>query len=157
MQQLPDVDSSRIGCLGHSHGGYGTLFAMLADQRIKAGVISCGMDLLRDDSAPDRWWRLTALIPRLGLYDGKMENTPIDFHIWVAMLAPRPLLVSIATQDKIFPNTAHLPAAIELSRSAYRILGDADALTEMHFPSDHCFPPDIRKVAYRMLKEKLVP
>ncbi len=155
MQQLPEVDSTRIACLGHSHGGYGTLFAMLADQRIKAGVISCGMDLFRDDSGPDRWWRRTALIPRLGLYNGKMENTPIDFHIWVAMLAPRPVLVSIATQDKIFPNTAHLPDAIELSRRVYRILGADDALKEIHFPLDHCFCPDIRKVAYRMLKKTL--
>jgi hypothetical protein len=84
-----------------------------------------------------------------------MEETPIDFHIWVGMLAPRPLFVSIATQDKIFPNTAHLPDALELSRRAYRILGAPDALSVKHFPSDHCFPPDIRKAAYGMLKEKL--
>ncbi|HWB53274.1 MAG TPA: prolyl oligopeptidase family serine peptidase [Tepidisphaeraceae bacterium] len=156
MQQLPEVDASRMGCLGHSHGGYGTLFAMLADQRIKAGVISCGMDLFRDDAHPDRWWRMTSLIPRLGLYDGKMENTPIDFQIWVAMIAPRPLLVSIATRDRIFPNTAHLPGAIDtLSRRAYRIMGDADALKVHHFASDHCFPPDVRTMAYQMLRERL--
>ena len=31
---LPEVDPARIGSIGHSHGGYGTLFAMAFDPRI---------------------------------------------------------------------------------------------------------------------------
>ncbi len=155
LQQLPEVDGQQIGCCGHSHGGYGTLFAMLNDPRIKAGVISCGMDLLRHDPHPDRWWRKTALIPRLGFYEEHMENTPIDFHIWLAMLAPRPVLVCNATDDKIFPNTRRLPEAMDLSRRAYRALGAPDNLKGHHFPGDHCYTREARDLSYRMFQDSL--
>src|SRR5437762_509796 len=49
---LPQTSNLKIGCVGHSHGGYGTLFAMLAEPRIAAGVISCGASLLRKDPSP---------------------------------------------------------------------------------------------------------
>jgi len=155
MEQIDSIDPKRIGCAGHSHGGYGTLFAMLGDQRIKAGVVSCGMDLFRHDSSPDRWWKKTALIPRLGMYEGKMENTPIDFQIWMAMIAPRPLLVCNATDDKIFPNTRRLPEAIDLARRAYRACGAPDQLQGYHFPGDHSFTSESLKRAFAMLKTTL--
>jgi dienelactone hydrolase len=156
MEQLDQVDPRRIGCMGHSHGGYGTLFAMLGDDRIKAGVISCGIDLLRHDPNPERWWRRTALIPRLGLYEGKMEQTPIDFQIWLAMLAPRPTLVLNATRDQIFPNTARLPEAMDLSRQVYRLHGAADKLQGFHFASDHSLTAEAKGAAYKMLKDVFI-
>src|SRR5207249_4987396 len=69
LAALPQTQKLKIGCLGHSHGGYGTLFGMLHEPRIQAGVISCGVSLLRKDPSPNRWWRKTALIPRLGFYE----------------------------------------------------------------------------------------
>jgi len=82
------VDKDRIGIIGHSHGAYGTLFAMIGDERLKAGVISCGFTTLRTDPTPQRWWRMTALMPRLSYYQGAIEQTPIDFHLWLALVAP---------------------------------------------------------------------
>src|SRR2546429_8861436 len=109
LQTLPYVDKNAIGCIGHSHGAYGTLFAMLYEPRIKAGVISCGFTALRSDPKPERWWRLTALMPRLGWWEGHVEQTPFDFHHLLALVAPRSLLVSAALADKIFPNTGNMP------------------------------------------------
>jgi dienelactone hydrolase len=155
IEQLPQLDAKRLGCAGHSHGGYGTLFAMLADERIAASVISCGVSLLRHDPTPQRWWRRTALIPRLGFYEDRVEDIPLDFHIWLAMLAPRPVLVVNATSDKIFPNTRRLPEAIALANRSYRACGADGKLRGINFDGDHAFPEDARRVAYDMLRETL--
>src|SRR5579884_2188147 len=93
LQALPEVDGAKIGCIGHSHGAYGTLFAMLFEPRLRAGVLSCGFTTLRTDPTPQRWWRSTALLPRLGFYADCIEQTPLDFHHLLALIAPRPLMV----------------------------------------------------------------
>jgi dienelactone hydrolase len=155
LQQLPETRARKIGCVGHSHGAYGTLFAMVADQRITAGVMSCGVSLLRDDPSPERWWRRTALIPRLGYYDGDMAKTPIDFHHWLALCAPRPLFVIGGTQDTIFPNQAALPKRLDAVREVYALYGAKDALESDVFDGPHSFRDPSRERAYAMLAKVL--
>jgi dienelactone hydrolase len=155
LKQLPDVNAKRIGCVGHSHGAYGTLFAMVADPRIDAGVMSCGVSLLRDDPSPDRWWRRTSLIPRLGYYEGSIAKTPIDFHIWLALAAPRPVMVIGGKQDTIFPNQAALPKRLEEVRKVYRLLGRPDGLEEFVFDGPHRFHETARARGYALLERAL--
>jgi dienelactone hydrolase len=155
LERLPEVNSKHIGCIGHSHGGYGTLFAMLADERIKSGVISCGVTVLRHDPSPQRWWRLTALIPRLGYYEGHINDTPIDFHHLLALVAPRPLLLSVALSDGIFPNTEILKEATVRVRGIYRFYDAQENFARWIFQGDHRFPNQARIRAYRMLRETL--
>jgi len=157
LQQLPEVKAKKIACVGHSHGAYGTLFAMLADPRISAGVMSCGVSLLRDDPSPDRWFRKTALIPRLGFYEGKIDQTPIDFHIWVALLAPRPVMIIGGTKDTIFPNQSALPSRLELVKKVYELYGAKDALTWDVADAPHSFRDDAREKAYALLAHSLSP
>jgi dienelactone hydrolase len=152
LETLPEVDASRIGCVGHSHGAYGTLFAMIADQRIRCGAMSCGASLLRTDPHVERWWRMTALMPRLGFYEGHMQDCPIDFHQWIAMVAPRPLMVVNALHDQIFPNTQTLTPAIEISRQAWE---DPSKLIYYTHNGSHQFPEDARKKAYQMFAKEL--
>jgi dienelactone hydrolase len=155
LATLPEVDPQRIGCIGHSHGGYGTLFAMLYEPRIKAGVISCGITAYRTDPFPDRWWRKTALIPRLGLYEGDMPSTPFDFHQLVALVAPRPLFVSAALGDSIFPNTGGMSQLLERARAVYRLYGAGSHLKQWIFQGSHRFPRESKTRAYRMFEETL--
>ena len=42
LQGLPEVDESRIGCIGHSLGGHNTMFVGAFDERLKVMVSSCG-------------------------------------------------------------------------------------------------------------------
>lgn len=44
LQSLPEVDSGRIGVIGHSLGGHNALFVAAFDPRIKAVVTSCGFN-----------------------------------------------------------------------------------------------------------------
>jgi dienelactone hydrolase len=152
---LPQTSGLKIGCIGHSHGGYGTLFAMLDDPRIVAGVISCGVSLLRKDPAPERWWRKTALLPRLGLYEEDITQAPIDFHQLLALVAPRALMISIGTQDAIFPNTATLRPAMDQLGAVYDASGARQKLVTHVFDGPHSFPADARQKAVSMLTEAL--
>jgi dienelactone hydrolase len=156
LEQMPNVDADRIGCIGHSHGAYGTLFAMLGEDRIKAGVISCGFSALRFDPKPERWWRLTALMPRLGFYEGDMDQTPIDFHVWIALLAPRPVMIIAGTEDTIFPNCDKLPPLVEQVRSVYASHGAEAKFIADIYKGPHNFPRASRETAYKMLREALV-
>ena len=157
LSRMPHVDPNHIGCIGHSHGGYGTIFAMLCDERLKAGVISCGFNTLRDDPRPQRWWEMTALIPRLGYYAGDVARAPIDYHIWLSMLAPRPLVISAATKDAIFPNPKFLSNVMDEVRGVYRLYGADEKLDTIVFDGAHDFPKASRERAYEMLTAELTP
>ena len=155
LEKLPEVRAKNIACVGHSHGAYGTLFAMVADPRITAGVMSCGVSLLRDDPSPDRWWRKTALIPRLGYYADDLTRSPIDFHHWLALCAPRSIFVIGGTQDTIFPNQAALPKRLEMVREVYALHDAKDALESDLFDGPHSFRDAARERAYEMLAKIL--
>ncbi|MFD2082519.1 Dienelactone hydrolase family protein [Actinopolymorpha cephalotaxi] len=156
LHLLPQADASRIGCIGHSHGAYGTLFAMLAEPRIAAGVVSCGLNLLRRDPSPHRWWSQTALIPRLGLYAPAVEQTPLDFHHWLALVAPRPLMVVAGTRDAIFPDLEEA-RWLDGVREVYAAYGAESSFVPWVFDGPHTFPPAARHQAYRMLTDALGP
>lgn len=151
LDVLQSLGFSRFGSIGHSHGAYWTLFAMIADERIEAGVMSCGLNALRDDPGPERWWRATALIPRLGLGAEDAARTPIDFHHWLALVAPRPVLITGGTEDTIFPNMAPLASRLEEVRAVY---GLYDREGDLHVDigaGGHVFRPRAREDGYQML------
>jgi hypothetical protein len=157
LEQLPDVDRERIGCIGHSHGGYGTIFAMIGDPRLKAGAVSCGFTTLRIDPKPERWWRRTALMPRLAYYEGRIEQAPIDFHLWLSLIAPRPLFVSAGLKDAIFPQTDNVPRVLEMLRPIWGLDGAADMLRSRVYAGPHEFPAESREQAFRLLRDVLMP
>lgn len=155
LAALPQVDRKRIGSIGHSHGGYGTLFAMAFDERIKAGVVSCGFTCFRPDPLPDRWYRRTALIPRLGGYEGRMEDTPIDFHHLFAAIAPRGLFLSVALKDSIFPNVGDVQWINQDLKSVYQREHMADNFELYSFEGGHGFTPEARDRAWTFLDKRL--
>lgn len=151
LDTLETLGFRRFGSIGHSHGAYGTLFAMLADDRIDCGIMSCGLNLLRDDPSPERWWRRTALIPRLGLDNEDATGTPVDFHHWLALVAPRPVLVTGGSEDRVFPNCAPLPQRLEDTRRVYELLGAEEDFVVDIAPDGHRFRPEARQLGAAML------
>jgi hypothetical protein len=156
LETMPQIDKSRIGCAGHSHGAYGTLFAMIGDERLKAGFISCGLTMLRSDPKPQRWWRLTALIPRLGFYENAIEQTPIDSHLWLAMIAPRPIYISAGLKDAIFPKTDNLPAVMEMVRPLWDLYGAGGMFRHRIYDGPHDFPKESQDGAFKLLHDALM-
>lgn len=155
LELLPEVDATKIGCIGHSHGGYGTLFAMIAEPRIGAGVISCGVTALRADPVPQRWWRNTALIPRLGYCEDNIASSPIDFHLWLSLVAPRTLLLSVALNDAIFPNTGIFREVSSMLARLYTLHGKEDHFVPKLFDGAHQFPREVREQAYALFARTL--
>lgn len=150
------VDPARIASIGHSHGGYTTWFGMALDERIAAGVSSCGFDTFRYDGNPYRWSHATALLPRLGFYvssphihirnysgvpDSRVIEIPFDMHWVLALIAPRPLLLTASDDDNIFPNSGWSTRQAEAQlQPVYQLLRAPNRVETFYFRGGHGFP-----------------
>jgi glucuronyl esterase-like protein len=167
LETLDFVDAKRIGCVGHSHGGLTTLFGMALDPRIAAGASNCGFDTFRIDGNTFRWSHATALLPRLGFFtaspylnmnfyravpDSEVIQTPFDMHQMLALIAPRPLILTASDEDFVFPNGgwSTRQSLARLSR-LYRLLGAEDHLSSFYFRAGHSFPEPASSRAYAWL------
>ena len=88
---LDQVDSSRIGVIGHSLGGHNAIFTALYDARIKAVVSSCGFNAFPSYFKGDiTGWSHQGYMPRLqARYGLDLKKVPFDFPELIAALAPR--------------------------------------------------------------------
>jgi dienelactone hydrolase len=169
---LDFIDPERVASIGHSHGGYTTLFAMAFDERIKAGVSNCGFDTFRIDGNTWRWSRATALLPLLGFYvsnsrinmnfyravpDSGVIEVPFDLHQLLALIAPRPLLLSTSDEDFVFPNGGwSARRALARVEPIWRLLGAADRIGSYFFNGGHSFPAEASLKAYEWLDHWLI-
>jgi dienelactone hydrolase len=167
LQTLDVVDADRIGSIGHSHGGITTLWAMALDGRIRAGVSSCGYDTFRLDGNTFRWSHATALLPRLGFYvssphitmdryrampDSEVVEVPFDQHMMLALIAPRPLLLSTSDDDFVFPNGGwSVRRSLARVRPIYEAHGAAEQIDAYFFSGGHSFPEHAATRAYSWL------
>lgn len=94
LQTLEIVDPERIGAMGHSLGGQGTIFLSAYDSRVKAAVDNCSAAFFRHNSAVEHWsrdrWYVYFKHIRPQLLNGQLP--PIDFHEVLALSAPRAFL-----------------------------------------------------------------
>ena len=115
LANLPQVDSARIGVVGHSYGGKWAMFAGALWERFAAVAVS-DPGVVFDETRPNvnYWepWYLgldadekprkaglpTADNPRTGAYK-RMVETGRDLHELHALIAPRPFLVSGGSED----------------------------------------------------------
>jgi len=171
VETLDFVDASRIGSVGHSHGGITTLFAMAFDQRLKVGASNCGFDTFRIDGNVWRWSHATALMPRLGFFvgnphinmdfyravpDSRVIETPFEMHELLALIAPRPLFLSTSDEDFVFPN-AGWSARRSLARlePVYSLLNSPGNIEGHFFSGGHSFPKNVSSRAYEWLERWL--
>lgn len=171
LETLDFIDANRIASIGHSHGGYTTLFSMAFDDRIKAGVSNCGFDTLRLDGNTWRWSHATALMPLLGFYvsnprinmdlyravpDSAVIDVPFEMHEMLSLIAPRPLLLSTSDEDFVFPNGGwSARRAISKLEPLYEMLGNRTGLESYFFSGGHSFPEDASRNAYEWLERNL--
>lgn len=163
LQSLPDVDVERIGSIGHSLGGYNTLFLGVFDTRVKAMVSSAGYNSfdeyasstygggdLKNWAGPhDKHMRRITTV-----YDNDPREVPSDFPELVAALAPRPLLTIAPKNDHIFVLPG-VTKCLDAARPVYELLG-AGARLQVRFPNaGHDFPKAEREVAYEFLDTML--
>jgi dienelactone hydrolase len=139
LASRPEVDSKRIGMIGHSLGAVETWFSMALEPRIRVGAASCGTTTYGAVLAGERQHNYGFYVPGILKWG--------DIAEVVSMIAPRPFLILAGEQDRGFP----VSGAREVAARAgmlYRRLGAAEALELFVSPGPHEFSHEMRQRAY---------
>lgn len=149
LQTLPEVQGERIGCLGHSLGGFNTLMLALFDERIKVAVTSCGFTSFRKYFGGDlTGFSHAGYMPRIAeIYDNDAAKMPFDFPEIIAALSPRPFLACAPTQDYYF-DLSGVQDCMAAATVAYTEQGVPDRLAALYPEGEHDFPEPMRAAAY---------
>jgi len=110
LYTLPYVDKEKIAMTGHSRNGDQSFFAAAFDERITAVVPSSGTgqevpwrysakkydieDIALLASAQPSWYQ-----PRLRFFYGRENKLPVDNNLFMALIAPRGLMLSSAINE----------------------------------------------------------
>ncbi len=147
-----DVDANRIGIMGHSLGGQEAIFCTVYDPRIKLAVSSCGVAKIGGaNSVLSEYINHNKAFYLPGLWAGPMQ---MDMKEIVAMIHPRPMLMSHGASDRIFPieGVAEIDNWIQ---EMYGHYGHAERLVTLRHAGGHMIPRQTKEVVYNFLEANL--
>ncbi len=143
----PEVDASRVGCVGVSFGGWRSLFLSALDPRIRAGCVVGFLSTIRS-----------------------MLQRHVDTHSWVhfvpglhrhldlpdvaSLNAPRPLLVQQCRKDGLFPLEG-MEAAVKTVGDVYARAGLSDRFTSRFYDVPHQFNVEMQEDAFAWFDSQL--
>jgi len=141
LQEFPEIDTDRIGCMGNSGGGTITYFASCLDERISIAMPSCYVCTFRDsigmvDHCADNY------IPGILRY--------FEMGDLACLIAPRPLVVVAGRQDDIFP-IGGVKETFHTIQQVYRLAGVADRCRLVVGEGGHRFYADLAWPVFREL------
>ncbi len=138
------VDSGRIGVVGHGLGGFNALLLAAFDERIQACVASCGFTRFETDKAPG-YWPSDPPLPLWPVRKAEGELPPFDWEHILALAAPTPTL--IITPNAIHANPKSCQKAVRAADRVYRLLGAHGALDQYAYRSREAFTHESREAA----------
>ena len=127
LASRPEVDPSRIGCIGNSYGGRMTMWLTLFDDRIKACVPSGCMNTFRERSLKLSSCGIQYL-PGLLQYG--------DVQELFSLIAPRPMQLQAGELDSLITPTDRDAIAATVRR-AYQLLGQEGNFDYVLHPEGH--------------------
>ncbi|MCL2744248.1 MAG: alpha/beta fold hydrolase, partial [Planctomycetaceae bacterium] len=165
LQSLDEVDSDRIGVIGHSLGGHNSMFVAAFDQRLKVIVTSsgwtqfanydigaAGTQLYGGRLGP---WAQDRYMPFLReKFQLDEKRIPFEFHEIIALFAPRAFFSNSPIGDSNF-DVAGVRKGIELASKAYTFYKAEDNLQVRYPEAGHDFPSEVRLEAYRFIDRVL--
>ncbi len=125
----PDLDASRVGCMGISGGGTATLFAAALEPRLRVALVSGYLNTFRDS--------VGSLVHCIDNYVPGILNWAEMSDI-AGLIAPRPLFVESGERDRIFPLNSSVES-FRAVREIYRVFGAEEHIEHEVFPDEHIF------------------
>jgi hypothetical protein len=133
LQSDRNVDGSRIALYGFSRLGKTVLWAAAQDERFKAVFSGCagemGSALARrdwgetvDDMAQNFAWQFSESFQQ---WPGRWSEMPVDAHMLISLIAPRPVFVTGGTGDQWADPKGEFLAQVAAG-PVYRLLGARD-------------------------------
>lgn len=128
----PDIDAKRVALTGCSRLGKTTIWAGAREPRIAMVIPSCsgegGAAISRRDygetvkilAHPVRYHY--QFCPKYQTYGDRVDELPVDANLLVALIAPRPLLLSTGTTDTFSDHMGEFYAAVSAG-PVYELLG----------------------------------
>lgn len=156
LQSLPEVDPTRIGCIGHSLGGHNGLFTAVFDERLKVIVTCCGFTrAARYMNGDLTGWTGPRYMPRVASeYGLSPQKLPFDFTEIIAALAPRDVFVVAPLRDANF-DVVGVRETIAAAKPVFALLGAEENLVALYPDAEHDFPAECREAAYELIDEKI--
>jgi dienelactone hydrolase len=140
---LPEVDASRIGCVGNSGGGTLTAYIAALDPRVSVAAIGCYITTMRRRMG-NRIQQDPAADPEQDIFGFVSEG--IDHAGLLALRAPRPTLLATARFD-FFPIEGARESFDEAKR-LYEVAGAGDRIKRVEAAERHGLSDPLRLAVY---------
>lgn len=127
----PEVDSSRIGALGHSYGGNTVLFHAAIDERISFACASGAAGTYRAKLAANTGLERALVVPGISRH--------FDIDALVTCITPRPLLLVAGEDDRYAADAEAIAATVS---RAYEAAGAETAFHCSIRPGGHALTPE---------------
>jgi dienelactone hydrolase len=149
---LPQVDPARIATAGHSRGGSVALTAAVIDPRVSAVVAShTGAGIKPFRYAGEKFGSQTLEVhtrlfpyvshPRQRFFCGRDYKLPYDGHFLPALVAPRPLLLTVGYHDPVGELMGTQDSFLQVQK-VYALLGASQRCNIGLDPGGHSLPED---------------
>jgi dienelactone hydrolase len=125
------VDGSKLGVVGHSYGGYVSILLAALDERVGFACASGSACSYKRRMLDRSGIEFSMAIP------GILKLADIDGLL--GLIAPRPLLLLSATEDRY---SADAPEVVQAATGAWEARGAGDKLEHVRYKGGHALTPE---------------